>query len=186
MPKPDARGGVLVDANKNVTRWVRDIQGRVVSEVRANGKEYLHTYEPTTGRLKSVQDPKGQVKHYEYFLDGNLKSIQYKDSAGLPLSHTPPVSFTYRFEPHPAVEPHRRPGTTSYDYHPVLDPPHLLREGRDHPSRVQVGGVMPAVLAHPCCRGWELSTAGRAAGTRGADHPVLARLDQQHRGIYNV
>lgn len=85
----------LVDANKNVTRWVRDIQGRVVSEVRANGKEYRNTYEATTGRLKSVQDPKGQVKHYEYFADGNLKSIQYKNTAGQPLSHTPPVSFTY-------------------------------------------------------------------------------------------
>ena len=112
----------LVDANKNATRWVRDIQGRVVSEIRANGKEYLHTYEATTSRLKSVQDPKGQVKHYEYFADGNLKSIQYKNTAGLPLSHTPPVSFTYHPYHNRLLTLTDGTGTTQYGYHPFPPP----------------------------------------------------------------
>ena len=52
----------LVDANGNATTWERDLQGRVTEEIRANGAKYLYSYENTTSRLKSVTDPKGNVK----------------------------------------------------------------------------------------------------------------------------
>jgi len=65
----------LIDANGNGTEWERDIQGRVTMEIRANGSEWLYEYEQTTSRLKTVTDPKEQVKTYSYFLDDSLQVV---------------------------------------------------------------------------------------------------------------
>ena len=54
----------VVDANGNRTEWERDIQGRVTSEIRANGSEWLYEYGTTTSRLKRATDAKGQHEDY--------------------------------------------------------------------------------------------------------------------------
>ena len=50
----------LIDANGQATTWHRDLRGRVTREVRADGTtETLYTFEPRSGRLSTVTDPKG-------------------------------------------------------------------------------------------------------------------------------
>jgi YD repeat-containing protein len=57
----------LIDANGNETSWVRDLQGRVTSQVRANGTSSSVTYESTTSRVKKMTDAKLQDVLYQYF-----------------------------------------------------------------------------------------------------------------------
>lgn len=81
----------ITDANGNTTRWEHDLQGRITKEVRANGGEWLYTYENTTSRLKQVTDPEEQVKSIQYFNDDKLKQVSYTNANYT----TPTVSFTY-------------------------------------------------------------------------------------------
>jgi len=113
----------LVDANGNATTWERDLQGRVVQEVRANGPAYTYTYESTTSRLESVTDPKGNVKTHTYNLDDTLASIAYTEAAG--TASTPDVSFTYDAVYNRVATMTDGTGTTAYAYYPVDDPPSL-------------------------------------------------------------
>ena len=81
----------LVDANGNVTKWERDVQGRVTKEIRADGSEWLYEYEDGTSRLKQLTDPKMQVRTYSYYADDSLQGISYTNEE----YETPSVSFTY-------------------------------------------------------------------------------------------
>ena len=83
----------LIDANGNATTWEYDLQGRATREIRANGATYNYTYENTTSRLASVQDPNGNVKTYTYNRDGTPASITYQPGSG--VAATPSVSLTY-------------------------------------------------------------------------------------------
>jgi YD repeat-containing protein len=81
----------LIDANGNVTSWERDVQGRLTTEIRADGSEWVYEYEDTTSRLHVVTDPKEQEKTHSYFLDDNLQGVSYTNEE----HETPNLSFTY-------------------------------------------------------------------------------------------
>ena len=113
----------LVDANGNPTSWERDLQGRVTKEIRANGATYLYAYEPESGRLLSVTDPKGNVKTTTYNLDDTVAGISY--TLGANTAPTPNVSFTYDPAYNRVSTVLDGTGTTTYAYRPVTVPPSL-------------------------------------------------------------
>ena len=113
----------LVDANGNPTSWERDLQGRVTKEIRANGATYLYAYEPESGRLLSVTDPKGNVKTTTYNLDDTVSGISY--TLGANTAPTPNVSFTYDPAYNRVSTVLDGTGTTTYAYRPVTVPPSL-------------------------------------------------------------
>jgi YD repeat-containing protein len=95
----------LVDANGNRTEWVRDVQGRVTREERANGSGTDFIYEQTTSRLKRQTDAKGQhtdypnnqTSTYNYYpaaADHRLQTIHHKYPGGATLS-----KFDYTYDP---------------------------------------------------------------------------------------
>ena len=81
----------LIDPNGNTTSWNYDAMGRVTKETRANGSVTTYAYETATSRLKSVTDPKLQVKTYSYATDGAPTGVVFTNAA-IP---TPAVTLTY-------------------------------------------------------------------------------------------
>jgi YD repeat-containing protein len=110
-----ACGGLdaIVDANDHRTRWERDLQGRVVREVRADDATY--TYGPRSGRQLTVTDPKEQVTTYTYAADDQLLSLAFTNAAVA----TPTVSYTYETQYPRVATMQDGTGTTTYAYHPA-------------------------------------------------------------------
>lgn len=70
----------LIDANGHATTWKRDLHGRVVGEVRADGvTATTYTYD-TLGRLTIVTDPKNQVTTYTYAPDDAVAGLTWTDA----------------------------------------------------------------------------------------------------------
>jgi RHS repeat-associated protein len=93
----------------------------VTKEIRADGSQWLVSYESTSSRVKQVTDPKGQVRTYDYFLDGRLKQMSYTGA----LYPTPNVSFTYDAAYPRLSTMTDGTGTTTFSYNPVAVPPSL-------------------------------------------------------------
>ena len=105
----------LIDAKGQKTSWQRDVQGRVTSEVRADGTTAtIYAYETTTGRLKTVTDPKQQVTTYTYHVDDTLQSVAFTNA----VVATPSVSYTYDSAYKRVATMVDGTGTTSYGYRP--------------------------------------------------------------------
>jgi RHS repeat-associated protein len=106
------------DPNGHVTRWDRDLQGRVTKETRADASTETYDYESTTSRLKRITDAKLQTKTLTYLADDEVQQVTYSNP-----SATPNVSFTY--------DPNYRrlssytdgAGTTHYAYYSIGTPP---------------------------------------------------------------
>jgi RHS repeat-associated protein len=111
----------LTDAAGNETKWVRDLQGRVTQQLRANGSASSVTYETTSSRVKKVTDAKLQDVLYEYFLDDSLKRVSFANAANPPA----PVSFTYDSSYLRVLTKSDGQGQTTYGYNPVAVPPAL-------------------------------------------------------------
>jgi RHS repeat-associated protein len=106
----------LIDAKGQATTWERDVQGRVTREVRADGvTATVYAYQPASGRLATVTDPKGQVTTYGYATDDSVIGMTYTNA----VIQTPGVVYTY--DPvYPRVATMvDGTGTTSYTYHPA-------------------------------------------------------------------
>lgn len=104
----------ITDPKGNTTTWNRDVQGRAVSKMLADGSSIQYSYDAMTGRLSRVTDAKGQVTSYSYFPDGNAKQIAF--SGGAP---TAPVTFTYDPNVNRVTSFTDGTGTTSYSYLPA-------------------------------------------------------------------
>jgi len=81
----------MVDANGNMTSWVRDLEGRLTGKTYADQSAVAYAYSTTTSRLLSMTDAKAQVTSYSYNLDDTISQVAYTN-AGVP---TPTVSFSY-------------------------------------------------------------------------------------------
>ena len=113
----------ITDGEGNKTEWDRDLMGRVETETRADDEAWTFQYENRTSRLKSVNDPKLQVKTFTYALDDRVTGITYTNE----VVPTPDVTFGYLFVGQP--DPHGRlltmtdgTGMTTYHYHPAGGP----------------------------------------------------------------
>jgi RHS repeat-associated protein len=82
----------IIDGNGHRTSWERDLLGRVVRTVRADGTTArTYTYEAATSRVKTIRDAKSQVRTYTYDLANDLVQIAYTNTAVT----TTPVSYTF-------------------------------------------------------------------------------------------
>lgn len=111
----------IIDPLKNVTLFTRDLQGRVTSKTYADGSKMNYTYENTTSRLKKVTDAKGQKTQYYYYLDDNIKQVDYLNATVV----TPSVSFNYDSIYNRLLSLTDGTGTTKYAYHPITAIPSL-------------------------------------------------------------
>jgi RHS repeat-associated protein len=112
----------LIDANGNPTSWEKDIQGRTVRELRADGSNKEFTYEEKSGRLKKIKDAKGQETHFTYSLDDKLLQTSYVNAE----YSTPPLTWSYTDPATGAPDAYGRvrqmtdgTGTTTYGFHPT-------------------------------------------------------------------
>jgi RHS repeat-associated protein len=97
----------------NRTRWVRDIEGRVIQALRADASATLYTYGNRSGRLETITDPKNQVLTLSYFADGQLASTVYSNATVA----TPTVSYTYDAYYGRLLTMTDGTGVTTYSYH---------------------------------------------------------------------
>ncbi len=111
----------IIDPLNNITTYTRDIEGRVTQKTYNDGKSISYQYENTSSRLKEITDAKGQKSNYKYYIDNNLDSIIYSNSA----IATPSVSFTYDPAYNRVATMTDATGTTTYTYNPVLSTPIL-------------------------------------------------------------
>ena len=105
----------LVDPQGRVTRWERDLQGRVTSKRLQDNEITTYSYEPRSGRLNSVTDAKKQTTVFAYYHDDNLKSVAYAN-AQIP---TPPVTFQYDTRYNRLTNMEDGIGITRYTYNVV-------------------------------------------------------------------
>lgn len=105
----------VIDPLKNITSFIRDLQGRIIAKTYNNGKTINYQYENTTSRLKQETDAKGQRKIYNYFLDGTLKSVSYLNAT----IATRGVSYTYDTSYSRVKTMLDAVGTSTYSYKPV-------------------------------------------------------------------
>lgn len=109
----------MTDALMHTTTWNRDLQGRVTSKVLADSSHTDYAYETTTSRLNQVTDAKGQVTHYQYFTDDDLKQVSYTNAT----IATPTVNYTYDPIYDRVATMADGTGTTTYTYYPVVASP---------------------------------------------------------------
>ncbi len=105
----------IIDANGKATNWVRDLQGRVTSEIRPDGATWSYTYEGATSRLHARTDPRGQVTTYTYYRDNLLGQIDYSNT----VVPTATVALTYDNTYKRVSSMVDGVGTTSYVYYPA-------------------------------------------------------------------
>ncbi len=105
----------IVDPLKHITTFSRDVQGRVIRKTFHDGKSINYKYENTTSRLKEVTDAKGQKTQLSYYIDDNLKEINYTN-ASIP---TPSVFYTYDSVYNRIAAMKDGTGTTTYAYNPL-------------------------------------------------------------------
>jgi RHS repeat-associated protein len=83
----------LIDPTGKVTTWKRDVQGRTTEKLLSDGKRYLYTYEPLSGRLATVSYPKDVLASQvtftnRYHLNGQLQKKDYTDAGVADVTFT--------------------------------------------------------------------------------------------------
>jgi RHS repeat-associated protein len=111
----------ITDAAGEVTTFVRDLQGRVTSQIYSDNKEIVYKYQPLSGRLAWVLDARNQRTNYEYYEDNSPKRISYSDQNGnaLPFIRADvdqPVDWTYDNAYSRPISMNDGTGTTLYGY----------------------------------------------------------------------
>ena len=108
----------LTDPKGQYTTWLRDLGGRVISKLLADGSSTRYGYD-SAGRLAERTDAMGQRTLYTYEVDNNLLSVSYPNA----LKPTPSASYTYDPKYNRLATSTGAFGTTSYTYNPITTPP---------------------------------------------------------------
>ncbi|HEX4662635.1 MAG TPA: hypothetical protein VH144_03400, partial [Candidatus Saccharimonadales bacterium] len=111
----------ITDPNRNITSWIRDIQGRVTDKTYPDQTTTHYTYENTISRLKTITDAMGQNTNYSYFIDNNLQQVTYTNA----VHATPSVSYTDDSIYNRLQTMTDGTGLTTYAYNPITAPPAL-------------------------------------------------------------
>jgi len=111
----------IIDPAGNQTTWLRDVQGRVTDKVFADNSAISYQYEPSTSRVATVTDAKGQVSTFTYQIDDQLSSVAYSNAAVA----TPGVSYTYDTTYGRLATMTDGTGTTTYTFNPITGTPTL-------------------------------------------------------------
>lgn len=119
----------LTDPMGRVTRWQRDLQGRVTAKIYADNSKVVYNYDDATGRLLRRTDEKGQHKVYDYLTDDAVRQISYPNAQ----IATPTVSYTYESKYPRMASMKDGIGTTLYAYQPIT--------GSSTPGAGQLGSV---------------------------------------------
>jgi RHS repeat-associated protein len=109
----------IIDALGRATHWIRDVQGRVKAEMRADGSLIRYDYDIATGWLKSIRDEQNQITRFDYNLDGSVRQKRYLNA----LVPTPAVKFTYDPNYRRLLSMEDGTGVTSFSYHPISGSP---------------------------------------------------------------
>jgi RHS repeat-associated protein len=85
----------LTDPEGKVTSWKRDAQGRVTEKLLPDGKKYLYTFQPLSGRPATTAFPKDVLNNqvtmsYAYHLGGDLQKVDYTDAAMADVTYALP------------------------------------------------------------------------------------------------
>ena len=81
----------ITDGKGNVTSFGVDVESRPTAKTFADGTSFTNSYESTTNRIKSIQDPLSQIKQFSYTVDDQVAGITYQNA----VHATPSVSYTY-------------------------------------------------------------------------------------------
>jgi RHS repeat-associated protein len=111
----------IADPLKHITTFNYDIQSRITSKIYDDNTTFTYQYDSTTSRISAVTDAKGQTTKYSYYIDDNLKQIDYTNA----LVATPSVSFSYDGSYNRLDTMKDGSGTTAYFYYPVASSPTL-------------------------------------------------------------
>jgi YD repeat-containing protein len=108
----------LTDPLGRTTRYVRDIQGRVLEKVLPDASKFVYQYQTQSGRLANMRTPKDAAAAqptvaYKYDLDSRLLEQDYTDA------NTPDVSFAFADFLGRLTSHTDQLGSTSYAYHPL-------------------------------------------------------------------
>ncbi len=75
--RPDAPNGAG-GFRHQTTQWTRDPIGRVIAKILPDGTTSSVAYDSATGQVVSTTDPRGVTTRYQYYLDGQVKQVNYE------------------------------------------------------------------------------------------------------------
>ncbi|MBI4914111.1 MAG: hypothetical protein HY823_15390 [Acidobacteria bacterium] len=108
----------LTDPMGRKTTWLRDLGGRVVSKILADGTATTYAYD-VGGRLVRRTDAMGQRTQYLYGIDNNLLQVSYPNA----LKPAPSATYTYDAKYNRLATSTGAFGTTTYTYNAITQPP---------------------------------------------------------------
>jgi RHS repeat-associated protein len=111
----------IVDPLKHITTFDYDLEGRLISKTFDDGKGITNKYDSASNRLLQKTDAKGQTTKYSYYIDDNVKQIDYSNA----VIATPPVYFAYDGKYNRLDTMIDGTGATIYSYYPVTTNPTL-------------------------------------------------------------
>jgi RHS repeat-associated protein len=141
----------LTDGRGKVTRWQRDIQGRVIGKYTADGMKTFYEYD-SAGREIKRTDALGQTRIITYGKDNQITHIAYAGGS----TSTAGVSFTWDAHHPRIVSMKDSTGTTHYHYAPVGRPGALRLASVESPS----GGYKLKRDGLGRLESWRISAAG--------------------------
>jgi len=113
--------GSMIDPLGRVTTWNRDVQGRIISKVNADGSKIGYEYDSSAGWLTQIRDEQNQITKFDYNLDGTVQQKRYMNA----LIPTPTVKFTYDPDYLRLSTMEDGTGITTFTYNPITGAPSL-------------------------------------------------------------
>ncbi|MEX2580443.1 MAG: RHS repeat-associated core domain-containing protein [Verrucomicrobiales bacterium] len=106
------------DPKGQITHWLRDVQGRTVDKLYADGRKISYAYQPLSGRLASMTQPNDQgggtpTVAYAYNAAGQPVGEDYGDASMDDVTYAYADSLGRMSGMTDGI------GTTAYSYHPV-------------------------------------------------------------------